>query len=52
MLKQAKPILEDSLNFLKTDKTEAIAENEKVPRERRPALGLKRAKFSAKPMPR
>ncbi|XP_010691264.2 centromere protein C isoform X1 [Beta vulgaris subsp. vulgaris] len=51
MLKQAKPILEDSLNFLKTDKTEAIAENEKVPRERRPALGLKRAKFSAKPMP-
>lgn len=41
LLKQAKIILEDAV----------LAEKEKVPRERRPALGLKKAKFSAKPIP-
>ncbi|XP_021848117.1 centromere protein C [Spinacia oleracea] len=41
LLKQTKTILEEAV----------FAEKEKVPRERRPGLGLKRAKFSAKPIP-
>ncbi|XP_021731946.1 centromere protein C-like isoform X2 [Chenopodium quinoa] len=41
LLKQTKTILEEN----------ALVEKQKVPRERRPALGLKRAKFSAKPIP-
>lgn len=62
LLKQAKTILDDSLDLFKTDKTSAMASedkteaifaaNQKDPQEKRPALGLKRAKFSAKPMPR
>ncbi|XP_021736805.1 centromere protein C-like [Chenopodium quinoa] len=41
LLKQTKTILEEIV----------LTEKQKVPRERRLALGLKRAKFSAKPIP-
>ncbi|KAL2932483.1 Centromere protein C [Bienertia sinuspersici] len=52
LFKQATTILEGSVDLSQADKTQpVITENEKVPRERRPALGLRRAKFSVKPMP-
>lgn len=58
LLKEAKTILDDSMQ---PDKTSLKASDDKIEKvsfmkdknlqEKRPALGLKRAKFSAKPMP-
>ncbi|KAH9615449.1 hypothetical protein KSS87_021364 [Heliosperma pusillum] len=62
LLNQAKTIKENSMDHVESDKTMgtvsednsnvSVVLNDKNPKERRPDLGRKRAKFSMKPMPR
>ncbi|OMO66825.1 hypothetical protein COLO4_30332 [Corchorus olitorius] len=49
LLEQAKEIVDNSSELVNLDTTSSVAEVMENPRERRPALGRKRARFSLKP---